>query len=210
MKLLTPLILIGTISVLCVTSRTVLADLVEPLSYAENCLVVTNLEQYSEYVFIVSSNGKYTSQAAVIEQDDCFSNFALGANTAVLMAVSSDQFHPTMLEDSGEIEAVLTSSAIDIDKFHAGFLSDTGQIGYYELTITDNELVLTLTDSETTHSVYPSQENYQPLTSNQPSLLAVLITGGVFLLISIVSLMALIVLGVYLYRRNRYVRKPHP
>ncbi|MBI4407935.1 MAG: hypothetical protein HY565_05560 [Candidatus Kerfeldbacteria bacterium] len=182
------------------------ADIVEPISYAESCLVITNLNDYSEYVFVISTdNGKYGIKHAVIIQDECFNDFGIGsdADTVVLSALASDQFDSVMLDDI-ELTAELVSTPIDISQINGGFIGiDNGQIDYYEVELTDAEIILTLTDSEKTSSVYPSQQ-YKPFTSSdfRTRILGVAVMLGGLVLISLIGVVAITVLAIYLYRRR--------
>ena len=166
------------------------ADIVEPLSYAQNCIVMTNLDDYLAYTFVVSSispygNGRVSENSVV--QDECFASGALGADEATLQAIPNDTTATT-----------LTSQPIDIS--HLGTLSDAGKIDYYTVTLSDNELILTLTDSERTESVY-GPEIYEPLYSTDMII-------GILIFIGVVGLVGIIILLVYLHRRR--ARKPRP
>ncbi|MBI4407934.1 MAG: hypothetical protein HY565_05555 [Candidatus Kerfeldbacteria bacterium] len=181
-----------------VVALPVQADVVEPLSYAENCIVITNLNDYPAYTFVISSIGPYGNGRVFensVVQDECFSSGDLGADEATLQALPNDT-----------TAATLTSQPFDIS--HTSSLSDTGKIDYYTVTLSDDELILTLTDSERTESVYGS-EIYEPLYSNDFSnLLPGLMIIGVLIFIGIVGLVAIIILSIYLYRRRAH--KPHP
>ncbi|HBY73834.1 MAG TPA: hypothetical protein DEG44_04035, partial [Candidatus Kerfeldbacteria bacterium] len=154
------------------------ADIVEPLSYAQNCIVMTNLDDYPAYTFVVSSispygNGRVSENSVV--QDECFSSSAIGADEATLQAIPNDTTATT-----------LTSQPIDIS--HLGTLSDAGKIDYYIVTLSDNELILTLTDSERTESVY-GPEIYEPLYSTDMII-------GILIFIGVVGLVGIIILLV--------------
>lgn len=184
------------------TPQPALADIAIPVTYAENCLVITNLDDYPEYTFEFFSTGPTgVTQQSTISNEQCFASFAIGATTAKLVATSVDAVVPVELVSE---QLQIPNFLRPVDSF-----SGTGKKYFYTVAITGDQLTVHFTESVATHDVYPARqtetsESLKDLLQQHPDLLML------FEFLVVMSLVGLVVIVILVVKiRKRRARQPH-